>query len=200
MARRILPQLRVEVRQGAAIGRLEQLTSGRPEALRPVLERLGIMLVAQAERAFDQQRLGNQQWPGRINPNVPAIVRDMNEGRSPPRRRFVDRPANVDTGRTRQSLAYRVTGRRVIVGAGTEYSARLQKGGKVTIELTGSGRRNLAKFLRRRRDLRKALGWLFSRPTFKLKVRARPFLGLTADTRRKAERELAAFVRGRGGK
>ena len=197
MARRVLPKLVVAVREGAALAKLRKVTERDPEAMRPLLNQLGILLVAQAQKAFRVQQLGNERWPARQSPNVAGIVSDLNAGKSPPGRRFTDRPALIDTGRLRGSLTYRVDGRQVVVGSALPYAALHQSGGKSDVELTPYGKRNLVKLLKRKPDLRQRLGWLFRRPRFTVQVRKRPFLGLTSETKREAEKVIGRFLRER---
>lgn len=149
------------------------------------LDGIGAYLTSQTQKAFREQRRGDAVWPGRMNPNVPGIVSDLNRGSTPPGRRFSDRPALVDTGRLRASFSWRRRGRsEVVVGTQLDYAAVHQRGGNVDVVLTPTGRANLREFLRDRKDLRPALGWLFQRPRFTVRVRPRPFLAITRDDQR----------------
>lgn len=155
------------------------------------LEGIGAYLTSQTQKAFREQRRGDSVWPGRMTPNVPGIVSDLNRGSTPPGRRFSDRPALVDTGRLRASISWRRRGRgEVVVGTQLDYAPVHQRGGNVDVVLTPTGRRNLVAFLRERKDLRPALGWLFQRPRFTVRVRPRPFLAITADD----QREISEIV------
>ena len=158
-----------------------------------VLDSIGAYLTSQTQRAFRDQSRGGDSWPGRMNPNVPGIVRDMNAGKNPPKRRFRSKPALSDTGRLRQSITWKVRGHRtVVVGSALPYAATHQLGGISEVVLSSTGRSNLAEWLREKKNkkYRKELGWLFSVPRFMVKVRARPFLAVTA----KDEREIQELV------
>jgi len=145
-----------------------------------VLTSIGAYLVSQTQKAFREQGRGGESWAGRMTPNVPGIVRDMNAGKQPPKRRFSPRPALTDTGRLRQSVNYKLRGRTsVVVGAAVPYAETHQLGGISEVVLSSTGRSNLAQYLRDEPELREALGWLFSVPRFMVKVRARPFLMVT---------------------
>lgn len=170
----------VTIERGTGVRLLRE----RLDDLRPVLEQAGAYLTSQAQKAFREQRRGSVRWRARMTPNVPAIVSDLNRGASVPSRRFVGRPAGTDTGRLRQSIAWRVRGRReVSVGSVLPYAGRMQFGGVAQVALTPTGKRNLYELLKDRRELRGPLGWLFQRPRFQVSVRPRPFLAVTQEDR-----------------
>lgn len=159
--------------------------SDRLDDLGPALHGAGAYLVSQVQRAFREQRRGSHEWPERMSPNVPGIVSDLNRGAAILQRRFEARPALSDTGRLRQSISYRISGKdQVYVGSSVTY-ADVHHFGKLTQHrLTPAGRGRLAELLRRRPELRPDLGWLFHTPAFDVRVRARPFLAVTDDDRR----------------
>lgn len=79
------------------------------------LRQMGALVLAEAQKAFREQRLGEHLWParyeGRGQPhvNVAGVVVDFLSGRAKPKPiRFVDRPAGVDTGQTMRGLTPRV--------------------------------------------------------------------------------------------
>lgn len=155
---------------------------------REVLDGLGALAAARAQRAFRLQR-GRKPWAPRMTPNVPGIVRDLNLGREPSPRRWRGRPALVDTGRLRSSITWRVGAREVVVGTNLPYAATQNEGGISTVQLDPFGVATLAQKIRRNRRL-KPLGWLFRRPRFAVRVRKRAFLFVDRELRR----ELQEFV------
>lgn len=82
----------------------------------------------------------------------------------------------------------------MVVGTTLAYAPLHQRGGNVEVVLTPTGRRNLAEFLKQRRDLSQALGWLFNRPRFMVAVRPRPFLAITRDDRAAIQRLVEAYT------
>ena len=165
----------LQIEKGAGIKLADRLGD-----MREVLDSIGAYLTSQAQKAFREQGRGGEAWPGRMTPNVPGIVSDMNAGRTPPKRRFSPRPALSDTGRLRNSISWAVRGRSsVVIGAAVPYAEKHQLGGISEVVLTSTGRSNLVQYLRGEPELRGALGWLFSRPRFMVSIRARPFLAVT---------------------
>jgi phage gpG-like protein len=121
----------------------------RPEA---VLKKMGAWLVARSQRAFREQARGESKWKPRMNPNIPGIVRDLERGPAIMRRRFQDRPAVVDTGILRNSVAYRFLDARTIeYGSALPYASIQNYGGTSRVPVTQRVRDNLAELLRRNR-------------------------------------------------
>lgn len=171
---------------------------------RGVLEAVGALMQGRVLQAFRRQRRGKQVWAARMVPNVPGIVRDLNAGSFPKSRRFEPRPAVVDTGVLRNSIISRVAGngRSVTVGTSVPYAATQNEGGESEVTLTAGGRRQLTLWLRRDESARElGLGWLFSKPTFTIRVRERRFLDIDPDDRKAIvkviESEVAREFRGR---
>ena len=169
--------------KGARIERFEKRLSDPTAALNQV----GAMLVAQAQRSFKDQSFDGQGWKPRRVPNVMGIIADLYEGKTPPARRFEDRPALRDTGRLAQSISWRIVGAdSVEAGTTLPYASVHQTGGEVESKpITEGVKTNLKKFLdsAKGKPYRKALGWLFNdkyhnRP-IRGKVPARPFIGVT---------------------
>ena len=162
----------------------------------PLLNAVGLYMVGKTQQAFRDQGRGGVSWPGRAGPNRVGILRDLEAGRVPPERRFEPRPAAIDTGRLRASIAYRVQGDTVIVGSNLDYASDVQRGSTVSIQVTGSLRIALAAWLRslkgdRKRQARAAMGWLFRVGVLTVNVPARPFVMVT-DQDRATIRAMAA--------
>jgi len=181
-----------------------QVLADKLQRPREVMEAIGALMQGRAVAAFRQQRRGSKAWAPRMVPNVPGIVRDLNAGGFPKSRRFEPRPAVVDTGLLRNSITWAVgaNGRSVTVGTTVPYAATQNEGGSSDVTLTSGGRRQLTLWLRRDESARElGIGWLFSKPTFTVNVRARPFLVIDRDDRRmiirEVEREIERQSRGR---
>lgn len=176
-----------------------------------IARQIGAVLVATAQRAFREQRLGDVQWPQRYPQqtsapyvNVAGLVADLGRGQKPPKRRFEPRPALMDTGELRGSVdsdrAMVLEPFSVVVRSDRPYSLTQQEGGISTLLVDTKVRYGLMKFLRKRKDLRARLGWLFQtnyEDVLETKVNPRPFLGVTDDARRKILRIVEHNLEGR---
>lgn len=169
---------------------------GRFERPELAMRAAGAQLVGKAQRSFRQQARGSVQWPARNNPNVAGILADLNAGREPPSRRFTDRPALIDTGNLRRSIHFIVSGRdRITLIASASYASQHERGGTSQQNVTPQAVRNLVALLRRRKDLRQRLGFLFqlyrTNQPLVTNIPARPFLRPT----REDMAEMARLVR-----
>ena len=171
---------------------------GRLDNLTPLLNNIGVELTAKSQESFRKQAYGRTKWSPRMVPNVAGIVSDLNRNMKPPKRRFQPRPALVDTGKLRQSISFQVGATDVIVGTNLTYAATQQMGGTSKVRLLKSSREALSELLRKRPDLRKQLGWLFSKPEFTIKVRARPFIGYDDQDRDTVRGLIAEHLGGQG--
>lgn len=174
------------VTKGAKIERWER----NIESPRQALQQIGMLMVAESQRAFREQKFGDVTWAPRRVPNVMGIIADFAAGKKqPPRRRFDARPALQDTGRLASSVAHRIVGREVVeVGSNLPYAGRMHHGGTTeSARITDAVADLLADWLRDEgAPYRKALGWILNRKfrgrTIKGRIRARPFVGITAQT------------------
>lgn len=179
---------RIVFDRGAKLDRIAKALENPDKALKQI----GAIVVASSQRAFKEQGFDGKPWPARSVPNVFGILADMAAGKSaPPKRRFEPRPALRDTGRLAQSIAFRVLGKTTVeVGTNVEYAAVHQKGGKVeSVKITEQVRSSLWQWLSKQSTvLKRQLGWLLNRrylnKTLSHDVPARPFLGITDDTRK----------------
>lgn len=172
---------------GKKIERLAEVTRA-PTALQM---QVGTMLVAQAQEAFREQRSSEGRWRERAPINVFGIIADFSlAGRSsPPARRFETRPALVDTGALRRSIAWQGRGTNVVeVGSNLPYASLHQFGGVSESEkITESVQEKLHKWLRKQsKELRDALGWLLNKKytgtKLRMQVEARPFVEISPQT------------------
>lgn len=185
----------VDFQKGAKVERLERNLKDPSPALKTV----GALMVAESQEAFRNQSFGGVQWPARRVPNIMGILADFAAGKSaPPERRFQARPALRDTGRLQGSIAYRLGPDYVEVGTNVDYAAVHQKGGtSLSPTITDDIRHRLWAWLRTQpKERKKQLGWLLNRKfrglQLQRKVPARPFLGVTEQTRRYVRQTLNA--------
>ena len=176
---------RATFQKGAKLERIEK----NLEDPRRALKQIGVLMVAESQRAFRDQKFGPDAWEPRGKVNTFGILADLASGGNPKARRFQRRPALRDTGRLSSSIASRVVGSRIVeVGTNLDYAAVHQEGGTVTSEkITPSMQRRLWKWLKPKgKDLKAQLGWLLNRKyrgqSLTSEVPARPFVGITKAT------------------
>lgn len=153
------------------------------------LKQIGVLMVAESQRSFREQKHGKDTWKARSDVNVYGIIADFAKGSTPPARRFERRPALKDTGRLSNSIAFKVNGRASVeVGTNLDYAGVHQFGGTVESEtITKSVQRALNTWLKPKdKGLKSRLGFLLNKKytgeTLKGEVPARPFVGITKDT------------------
>ena len=96
------------------------------------LKQVGALMVSESQKAFTDQRFGQEQWEPRSPINVFGILADFHAGKkTPPARRFESRPALKDTGRLGNSIAFQVSGDTVTVGSNLPYAGVHHTGGEV---------------------------------------------------------------------
>lgn len=189
---------RVTFKKGGKITRIEK----NLKSLRTALTQVGVIMVAESQKAFRDQSFGGKKWPARAVPNVYGIIADFAAGKKkPPDRRFEKRPALMDTGALARSIAFRLSGANaVIVGTQLKYASAHQYGGKIESEkLTPPVRKALWAWLKRQsKDLKQKLGWLLNKKlkgkSLKGTVQARPFIGVTAATRRTVKKLVGVTI------
>lgn len=98
-----------------------------------ILGQIGALTTAETMAAFKNQRLGNVPWKSRgdtgMNPNWPAIIRDLTQGSTPPARRFDDRPALMDKGNLARSFSWRIVSQDTVeIGTMLRYADALHAG------------------------------------------------------------------------
>lgn len=189
-------------RSGEALVRFKRALDRNPAGL---LRQIGMILLEDSQRAFDEQRFGDKAWPERYprqkppRVNVAGIVADFAAGRkTPPKRRFQPRPAGLDTGMLRRSLqsaskAIRPQAWSVFVGTTVPYAGKFHAGGKSRQTVTSTVKKLLAAFLRKKKNriYGQRLGFLFRRSALETKSPARPIVGVTA----RAEKRINLLIR-----
>ena len=180
-----------------------------------LMKKIGALAVGESQKAFENQALGNIQWPERypgMKPpflNVAGALQDFNAGRKAPKpNRFQDRPALVDEGQRGGiwgSLTFKLTGNHSVeAGSNKPYANTHQEGaekGEVFITVTQTARDGIKDWLytsrgkvRSGRDgyvpkLKPLLSELF----YTQKILARPFVGVTDDFEQDAIAETKDF-------
>lgn len=163
----------------------------RPER---TLKQIGTLMVAESQASFSKQSFGGKRWQERAPVNVFGILSDFAAGKNPPARRFQTRPALRDTGRLAASIAYQVRTPVVEVGSKLPYADVHQFGGTSTsAAITPEIRRKLWAWLKKQgKDVRVQLGWLlnskFKGETLTARIPARPFVGVTQQTKKQVSR------------
>lgn len=161
----------------------------------PLMRAVGQHMVGVTRRAFrgDQQGRPPGSWAPRMNPNIPGILSDLKAGRTPPARRWTDRPANVDTNALARSISAEVTSpTSVRVGSTLPYASEAQRGGPIVIPIDASLKAAIRNYVRRiRGENRKAVGRTLKRVArrgvYTSFREARPYLMVTADDRAKMQ-------------
>jgi len=157
---------------------------------RVALKQVGVLMVAESQRSFRDQKHGRDKWEPRAPVNVYGIIADFAKGSKPPARRFENSKTLRDTGRLSASIAFRVLGRKAVeVGSNLEYAAVLHHGGKIESEtITPEVQKSLGKWLKTKKGVgfKDQLGWLLNKKFTDTKltgeVPARPFVGITKQT------------------
>ena len=165
------------------------------------LKQIGALVSAESQASFREQKHGRDKWEPRSDVNTFGIISDFAKGGTPPARRFERRPALKDTGRLASSIAFKVQGTRAVeVGTNLDYAGVQQYGGEVESETVSGGvQRALWKWLKPKdKGLKARLGWLLNRKfrgkTIKGEVPARPFVGITKNTREDVREVVGAEI------
>ncbi len=171
-----------------------------------LLKVIGAFLVALAQDAFRQRRLGGKTWPTRYasmpDPfiNIAAAVRDLNQGGAIKGRRFRREPVLMDTGALFRGINFRVVGNRLLVGFSRPtqgYGSIHQFGGESSIPVTQGAREGLTAELRRaegeKKEALKRLGFIYSVSSVETDVAERPIFGWTRRANEEIPRLAKAF-------
>lgn len=165
----------------------------------PMLRQIAAIMTATSQQSFEEQRLGEFVWrrryPFQSEPfvNIAGLVADLAKGGSVKGRRFVRRPALIDTNALRLTVNSRIAGKnKVETGTPLPYAALHQFGGTSTQMVTDHVKKGLAKFLRsaRGKQYRGKLGFLFNTEALETEVNQRPFIGITDE----AEKQIVKVV------
>ena len=195
--------------QGDKLRDINSLVGGRPpggEEPKPqgpddpmprLLKQIGALVSAKAQTRFKTQEFGGLPWAARSVPNLAGAIADLATGPSVKRRRFDERPANVDSGNLRSSIDFRISGvDEVTIGSNLPYAGDAQFGGPSTIAITATVHKNLATYLARNPD--SPLAVLLPLDELKIDRAERIFVGLDDDDRRKIRRLIEDTLSGGG--
>lgn len=190
--------VRNEFEQGGKIDCWEVALKNPSDAMKAI----GAILVAESQLAFRDQKFDGKQWRERSVPNVFGIIADFAAGKpSPPKRRFAQRPVLKDTGRLFNTINFRVEGSHsVLVGSPLPYAGVLHQGGKIESEKVSTDvQSRLAKWLKGKgKQWKSKLGFLLSKSmegkTLKSEVEARPFMGVTPQSREDIRKAVGAVL------
>lgn len=140
------------------------------------MKRVGLEMVAESQKAFRNQCLGDIQWderyPNQTEPfiNYAGALMDLQKGASVKSRRFDRRPALVDTGMLSRSIAVDKQERPNVIKVGTtrEGMAVHQWGGETRMRITETMIANLEKILEESKaKARRAYRWKFGQKMIK---------------------------------
>lgn len=101
-----------------------------------VLSGIGALIVAQTDKAFDEERMGKVKWKTReetgMVPNWPAVLAHFSDKTTdPPRRNMSNVDTLTGTGHLRGSFAFRITNQDTVeAGTTVPYAAVLHEGGE----------------------------------------------------------------------
>lgn len=172
--------------------KLEDVPKRLESLKRGALVQIGALLESQAQRAFQEQKLGDERWepryPNQSEPfmNIAGAVSDWNRGAKIKSRRFQRRPAGIDTGALRGSVRSEVVGDEVRAGSRLPYASQFQFGGISILKVTKSAKQEAARFLltAKGKQFRDKLTFILNPNLNQLDTELvpRPFLGITSET------------------
>lgn len=158
------------------------------------LKQIGALMTAESQRAFREQKHGEEEWPERAPVNLFGIISDFHAGKkNPPARRFETRPALRDTGRLSASIAFKLISKDTVeVGSNLPYAGVQHHGGEVeSLPITEQVQLLLGAWIFRitgtqNESRADKLSWLLSKKwrdqTLTMTVPARPIVGVTKQT------------------
>lgn len=181
---------------------------GRLEDPRPALERVGAIMLAASQKAFEDQSYGPERWPeryeGQSNPfiNIAGALSDVARDRQIKGRRFDRRPALIDTGVLRGSLTFALKGKKAVRVGTTDPKAPKHLFGLQSVqEVTEVARKRLIKEYKRfkraggaRFQAFKKLGFLHTVKTLETNIQQRVFLGFFPDLEKRLSRTVEDFL------
>lgn len=160
------------------------------------LKRIGSLVTSRIQARFTTQTAPDgSTWAPRMNPNIPAILQDLERGKAPPARRWQDRPALIDNGLMRQSVAWQIESLDTVKIGTVDPKAAIHHFGLERVipitqamkdglaQLLGTFRRKAKRAAKRGQPMPgrdpSALAFLFRRNELRFKVIARPFVGIS---------------------
>ena len=175
----------------------------------PVMKAIGMLVVAAAQRAFEDKALGDFKWPeqyeGAPEPwiHVAGATADLSKGEGVKGSRFGPADTLMDSGDLWRSIDTRHAGRNEVhVGAGVDYAKYHQWGsdhvGPSVQTVTDAMRRALSHEIsnaspNRRDALGKLWNW-FRKDHVETRVQQRPFLGITEELEGQIRMAVVEFM------
>lgn len=168
----------------------------------PALKQIGIIMVAESQEAFRNQRFGKDAWRERRVPNVFGIIADFHKGSpKPPQRRFEKRPALHDTDRLAGSISFSIVSRDTVeAGSNLPYAGKHHRGTETESEpITAQVRRLLWAWLKGPgKQWKRALGWLLNRKfrdvRLTMQLPERRIVGITKQTMRDVKEAVGVKI------
>ena len=166
-----------------------------------VMERIGAILEASTDEAFDDQKFGDfvwpEQYPNQADPfvNLAGLISDFADGATEPKaRRLTRKPALIDTGALSKSFKSRVLSNRLVEIGSTHPAAATHQWGLVSSQSLAQDTKNrIAKWvLKQDKDMKKKIAPLLmpSVTGWDTQVAQRPMIGVT----REAEVDIVEAV------
>lgn len=211
---------KININDQAEIDRLNQRLDKGPTAL---LKSFGVILARESKDAFTKQAFGETKWKPRYpnqsgaKLNIAGALMDLGKGPKIKERRFQDRPAVMDTGMLKNSIAS-TSGKEnageffVKCGSMQPYANKQHQGGVSKIRITEAMRVNFAEVWDRFKAgkvggkkgtigstvaLRRIAFLRNSNVTeYSVKIVPRPFIGITAQALKDIEQRLADWTMG----
>lgn len=170
----------------------------------PVLRVVGQTAVDYSRERFRAQEFDGERWPARYPwqkdrstfVNRAGVVSDLLAGRDVAGRRFEDRPAGIDTGELRDSIAYEVRGYEVVIGVSPgvrDRAQRFQDGGESAQALDDAFHKRLRRFLgtARGKPVAPKLEELLEADELLTEMIPRPFIGRADELDRRIQDAVA---------
>lgn len=166
------------------------------------LKQVGVIVTASSRQAFRDQSFDGQKWRDRAVPNIFGALEDFDTGRASPKpRRFDARPALVDTGTLRRSIAHRIVDKRTVeIGTTLDYAQTHNAGEESeSVTITESIQKKLAKWLRGAgQEWRGKMGFLlgerYTGERLKMRVPERRFIGITKQAQKAVIRAVGVAI------
>lgn len=157
-----------------------------------LLDIIGNFMVKRTREHFLKQEFDGKPWKARYSGipksrriSIAGVIKDLTRSSDVKGRRLQDRPALVDTGILRDSIAFESVGNTVRIGTVVPYAKTHQLGLQPeAIPVTKQVKKRLAGFLKKNERFGDTLGFIFQEDftSYQPKnVFKRPFLGITAD-------------------
>lgn len=122
-------QSKINASRSTFLVKYEKMVSNPQE----MMKRIGFDAQNFSRNSFRNQKLGNSRpWKKRAVPNLAGIWSDINNNKTPPKRRFDPSPALVDSGTLRKSISFELIGQNSVrIGTNRPNAKILYFGGTI---------------------------------------------------------------------